>query len=65
MSFLVRLHTILEIGTEIDLVGSIDYEATDSFYIFRKLLEEISIVEWPFVFWNIVNHCAFNPKLEQ
>jgi hypothetical protein len=49
MSFPVRLHTISEIGTGVDLVGSINCEATDSNYIFRRLLEEISIVEWPFV----------------
>jgi hypothetical protein len=58
MSFSMKLYTILEIGAEVDLVGSIDYQALDSYYTFRKLLEEISIVEWPFVFWNTVNHCA-------
>jgi hypothetical protein len=65
MSFPMRLLTILEIGTKADLVGSINCEATNLYHNFRKLLEEISIVKFPFVFWNIMNHCVVNPKLEQ
>jgi hypothetical protein len=65
MSFSVRLHTICEVGAEADLVGSIDCEATDSYHTFRKLLEDICIVDWPFLFWDFVNSCAVNPKLER
>jgi hypothetical protein len=50
MTFSVRLHILYEVGAEADLVGSIDCEATDSYHTFRKLLEDISIVDWPFLF---------------
>jgi hypothetical protein len=65
MYCLVRLHTISEIRAEVDLVGSIDCEATNLYYTFWKLLEEISIVKGPFVFWDTINHYVVNPKLER
>jgi hypothetical protein len=46
-------------------VGAIDYEATDLYHTFQKLLEDISIVDWLFLFWDFVNSCVVNPNLER
>ena len=55
MSFTVRLHSLFNIGAEPKFVGSIDCEPTNSYYAFRKVLEDIFIVDWPFSFWDSIN----------
>jgi hypothetical protein len=65
MAFAVRLHTLVDNTTDPEIVGSVDCEATDSYMQFRRLLEDISIVDWPFFFWYNANHCTINPKLER
>jgi hypothetical protein len=65
MAFAVRLHILVDNTTDPKFVGSVVCEATDSYMQFRRLLEDISIVDWPFLFWDNVNHCTINPKLER
>jgi hypothetical protein len=63
--FAVRLHTLIDSIVDVEFVGSIDCEATDSYMQFRRLLEDISIVDWPFFFWDNANHCTINLELER
>jgi hypothetical protein len=64
MGFAMRLHTLVDSTTDPEFVGLVDCKATDSYMQFRRLLENISIVDWPFLFWDNTNHCTINPKLE-
>jgi hypothetical protein len=64
MAFAVRLHTFVDSTTDPKFVGSVDCEAIDSYMQFRRLLEDISVVDWWFLFWDNTNHCTINPKLE-
>jgi hypothetical protein len=50
MAFVMRLHTLVDNIVDPEFVGSVDCEATDSYMQFRRLLEDISIVDWPFFF---------------
>ena len=58
------MHTFTESTVDPEFIGSIDCEASDSYMQFRGLLEDNNIMEWPFLFGDISNHCSVNPKLE-
>jgi hypothetical protein len=59
-----KITVLVDSTVDLEFVGFVDCEATDSYMQFRRLLENISIVDWPFLFWDNVNHCTINSKLE-
>jgi hypothetical protein len=49
MAFVVRLHTLIDSIANPVFVGSVDCKATNSYMQFQRLLEDICIVDWPFL----------------
>ena len=63
--FCSKVITLIDSTIELQFVSSVDCEAIDLYMQFWRLLENINIMDWPFLFWDSANHCTINPKPKQ